>query len=772
MKTNFTSLTESLPVPTPLAKILNRSLVVVAMLFLLVKASLGQLSPGNPAKFGIDGDLKNDYRLNGSFTAAGSHDWFKMQAGTGMGVIDTTNTSAYKASLAAGNNISFSKGSSVARYSTVDNSILLDARYGRDYFGTSTGAASDLTTFAGGQKNGDNPTAWSTKPGGASVANKADIIDAYVHLRRNGTNMTSTNPSTLFATVGITTTSAIGDRFFDAEFYCSRVSYDNVTGKFSNTGSALTGGHTVWQFNLDGSVKNFGDMALTFDFTSSSVNSMYVMIWVSYTDWATLAPKNFDWTPYGYTGPWGGYGYARIQAKTGTTTVYGSMNGSQVTSTPWGTTAQTLGSASNNYYSLNYDIAQFGEAAIDLTSLGIDPALSAATNNCNPPFTRVIFKSRSSSSFTSALQDFAGPYEFLDAPVPSSSINNPAKLTCSTTSVTLSASSYAAGAYYYWTAADGSAISNSQSSSISVTKPGKYYLSSSAYYGCTETKDSVTVTQDVFQPTATAMASNILTSTATTATLLGGDTTASKYSGYQGLTWAWSGPSSYSATTQNPTTSTPGIYTLIVTEISNGCKDTAMTNVLDQSANTLASSKIAFAANKAANETVALDWTVRGESVQNFELMRSVNGSEFSVIASFAADVNSPSYQIRYDDDVKGIPAAQLLYKVKFTTATGKIQFSNIETIRLDGFAVSGLNIFPNPVVSAVKISFQTSTAGQATIQLIDATGKVAYQNVVKVNGGTNTISITDFSKMTRGYYLVRIVSGTEISNGKMIITK
>ena len=176
----------------------------------------------------------------------------------------------------------------------------------------------------------------------------------------------------MFATVGISTTSAIGDRFFDAEFFCSKLNYKSATGAFSNSGPALTGGHTVWQFNLDGSIKSFGDMALTFDFTSSNVNAMYVMIWVSYLDWSTLSPKNFDFVPYEYIGPWGGYGYARIKAKTGSKAVFGSMNGSQTTSTPWGTTAQTIGSASNSYYSLNYDVAHFGEASIDLTSLGID----------------------------------------------------------------------------------------------------------------------------------------------------------------------------------------------------------------------------------------------------------------------------------------------------------------------------------------------------------------------------------------------------------------
>jgi hypothetical protein len=72
----------------------------------------------------------------------------------------------------------------------------------------------------------------------------------------------------------------------------------------------------------------------------------------------------------------------------------------------WGTTSKELGLQASRYYSSNYDKGQFAEAAIDFTLIGLDPALNINYDKCVPPYKRVMIKTRSSSSFASALQDF------------------------------------------------------------------------------------------------------------------------------------------------------------------------------------------------------------------------------------------------------------------------------------------------------------------------------------------------------------------------------
>src|SRR5437899_2837853 len=74
-------------------------------------------SNGLVGNFGIDGDLYSDYHQNGSWSAIGSNDWFKTSGGSGLGIIDTTGAASIRTLLSTGNNISFTKSSSIPRYS-------------------------------------------------------------------------------------------------------------------------------------------------------------------------------------------------------------------------------------------------------------------------------------------------------------------------------------------------------------------------------------------------------------------------------------------------------------------------------------------------------------------------------------------------------------------------------------------------------------------------------------------------------------------------------
>ncbi|HET9056892.1 MAG TPA: T9SS type A sorting domain-containing protein [Chitinophagaceae bacterium] len=391
-------------------------LLVIAIL--LSRKSFAQLSTGVASNFGIDGDVKSDYRQNGTFSATGTHDWFRSNSGSGIGVIDTTNASLYTSLLAAGKNPTFDRGMSVPVFTMVDGNLMIDTRYSRDNFGFSTSPdTTDYTTFSSGSKNGSNPTSWLAVPAGSSVNDKADIIDAYVHLRRNGSTTTGASPSHLIMFTAVSTVSNNGSRYYEAEFYNSKISYDSSSGTFSNSGPSATGGHSVFEFNNDGTIKAFGDMTISFSYFGVNIDDISIYIWVSKNVYNNIDPKDFDFVKKEFYGDGmnAQYGYAKISSNgSGTITAWGSANSAITNSPVWGTTSKAIGNANANYYSVNYDQYQFGEAAVDLTALGIDPAFIPGNTSDTVPFSRVLFKSRSSVSFTSALQDFAGPYRFLE----------------------------------------------------------------------------------------------------------------------------------------------------------------------------------------------------------------------------------------------------------------------------------------------------------------------------------------------------------------------
>ncbi len=130
---------------------------------------------------------------------------------------------------------------------------------------------------------------------------------------------------------------------------------------------------------------------------------------------------------------------------------------------------------------------------------------------------------------------------------PTITVTAPAVLTCATTSVNLSATS---NGTITWT---GFAAGQNP---VSVSAPGKYYVTATAANGCTQ-KDSVTVTQNITKPTITVTAPAVLTCTTTSVNL----------SATSNGTITWTG----FAAGQNPVSvSAPGKYYVTATA-ANGC---------------------------------------------------------------------------------------------------------------------------------------------------------------------------------------------------------
>jgi hypothetical protein len=147
---------------------------------------------------------------------------------------------------------------------------------------------------------------------------------------------------------------------------------------------------------------------------------------------------------------------------------------------------------------------------------------------------------------------------------------NPIKLTCVATPATLTGGSSTPGVNYSWSNGIGVIAT---AAVTSVTTPGTYMLTvSNPANGCLSTSQ-VTVTQDVETPTGvTASHTGIIScntpSIAITATVSSA-----------GLTYSWTGPNGYTASTLNASATKGGTYIITATNPTNGCYATASTIV-------------------------------------------------------------------------------------------------------------------------------------------------------------------------------------------------
>jgi len=518
---------------------------------------------GLNANFGVDADTRAGTTKYGKQTSPNiTDDWFSLNQ-TGKGVLDTINASFYKSQLQANKNISFIQPMSKPLFSTVDNKLWLDAVYIRDY---TSANGSDSTSFGTSAKNDMNPNVWNGKP--TSIPNKTDIVDAFVHFRRDGVSV----KDSLWLFTGVSTVGVNGDRYFDIELYKKRTFYNINSGKF--TAQGLNDGRTEWLFDPFGNIIQTGDLIISVSYKSGQAPVIDVRIWVSKLTYQLVKPRlfnfdnNFDGTAL--------FGYAGVVSKTNGTD-FGSGGGNYgnaasidtVYSTPWGTVNKS------GAWSQNYEQLQFVEIGLNLTKMGIDAGLYNSLNACDRSFHSVVFKSRSSNSFSANLQDFVGPVDFVNPVLDYTVIGD--TLTCANPIGVLTVNNPSSVGHFSWSSVDGNIISsNKDSTTIQVNKNGVYVLTGRLAAGCNVNRmEVVNVMTDNLPPVAIA---DITMTPSGALQLLGGDPVASNvltpFGRSAGLEWQWTGPNGFASTQQNPFISTEwlyGAYYLRLKELRNGC---------------------------------------------------------------------------------------------------------------------------------------------------------------------------------------------------------
>ena len=454
--------------------------ILLLIYIVLPMMAISQVTtPVIKANFGVDGDLRANF-FNGSILS-GNDDWFINNGAIGEGIIDTTGAafilSQYNTN-ANSRKIPFFRGMRFPQFAVVNNRLLIDGIFIRDYHGD------DSTVFASGSnKNGMSPALWSC-PAAQSVPDKNEILDVFMHVRRAGPG--GTDSLWLFGGVSIENTT--GNRYFDFEMYQTNIFYARNTQSFSGYGPDA--GHTSWVFDANGNVLTAGDIIFTAEFGTSALNLLEARIWINRSA-LSLTPSAFQWGgQFDGDGNGATYGYANILPKS----VGDFYTGLTSPTNTWAGAFQLI--RGDNSLVPDYQARQFMEFSVNLSKLGLDPYITS-NDVCGMPFRKILIKSRSSTSFTAELKDFVGPFDFFRAPRAEAAAEMP--FFCGRTGVTdINVTNVLPTSIYKWTTIGGRIISDSVGPTITVDKPGMYIVRQELMSNCGSAYalDTVVVTQD------------------------------------------------------------------------------------------------------------------------------------------------------------------------------------------------------------------------------------------------------------------------------------
>ncbi|MBS1932835.1 MAG: FG-GAP repeat protein [Bacteroidetes bacterium] len=165
---------------------------------------------------------------------------------------------------------------------------------------------------------------------------------------------------------------------------------------------------------------------------------------------------------------------------------------------------------------------------------------------------------------------------------------------------------------------------------------------------------------------------------------------------------------------------------------------------------------------------VLISWKVSTErNVNAYIIERSTNGTTWENFGLLPASPNSDtatSFSLTDNHPYSGIS----YYRIKQEDLDNGFFYTTIKAVDFNT-NIAGRVTVNNPFNSFITIQLSSTQNNTAEIQLYDLTGKLIRRQSSAVAAGINTFQVNDLSSLSKGMYLVRIISGSETYSTKLI---
>ncbi|MCY7422056.1 MAG: T9SS type A sorting domain-containing protein [Chitinophagaceae bacterium] len=169
-----------------------------------------------------------------------------------------------------------------------------------------------------------------------------------------------------------------------------------------------------------------------------------------------------------------------------------------------------------------------------------------------------------------------------------------------------------------------------------------------------------------------------------------------------------------------------------------------------------------------------LSWKVASEhNISNYTVERSINGQSFAEIGKVYAKGNSALTTLyNYTDDVAGLLAPAVYYRLKMVETAGTYMYSNVLTFKISNKGTLSFGFYPNPANSYLQVKVNAQKDGMVALRIIDGIGKIVYTSNSRISTGSNIISINNLSTLPSGMYTVQLITEPQTLNQKLVIAR
>jgi hypothetical protein len=170
---------------------------------------------------------------------------------------------------------------------------------------------------------------------------------------------------------------------------------------------------------------------------------------------------------------------------------------------------------------------------------------------------------------------------------------------------------------------------------------------------------------------------------------------------------------------------------------------------------------------KANTNTNTITWTTATEqNNSHFDIERSTNGVNFEKIGTVKGN-GTTTQAIQYSF-LDARPAAGInYYRLRQTDYDGKFTVSHVVYAKING-AFSFAKSYPVPFDNLLNVEIVASNNTTATINIIDAMGKIVLTQATTLNSGTNTIALNT-EILPKGVYSITLQNDRQTITTKVV---
>lgn len=360
-----------------------------------------------------------------------------------------------------------------------------------------------------------------------------------------------------------------------------------------------------------------------------------------------------------------------------------------------------------------------------------------------------------------------GEFEIESTGTPTAAAATQGTLNCSTTQVTVSGAGSSTGSNYsyLWTTTNGNIVSGANTLNAVVNAPGTYNLKVTNNSANCSVTTSTVVTMVNNGPTANAGAPAQLNCTVTTATLNAAASTGTN------LTYQWSNAAGVIGSAPTIEVGDPGVYTLQVTDPSNGCTSSASVEITEDvtaPAITVTNAELTCSVNTAeicasVAPTTTVVWNINGTpvagncaTVSNSGTFTATATGTNGCVATAESTVNSAA----------GLPQISALAPANLTCLVNEITITGELTGDLSQYTITWTTANGNIVSGANTLTPVVNEPGVYTMTAVNNATSCQSSLSVTVDEVINNPAATFTSALNNGQLnLVSTGNGTAVWN-------